>query len=305
MTKRTFHQSSVPTKSEPQSPEQSQAGNSVEGFDNMSARSVDSTYPMPGHPRRSSSWASPSHYPELVNPNTTQQRMQYQSQPAFHPPRVSPSLPPIRDFDRMNTYESSYPPPTNTYSQTFGTSAGSHGAQENYSYAPEKPAYYDTTQRYGQAYPQPNRPNGPQLDFARYMSSPYDYRTAVTYQSSYGTAEYASSPTGLHHPSSPTVATDPDTRNRKRRGNLPRQVTDILRTWFHEHLDHPYPSEEEKQKFMHATGLTLAQVRPILGSGYNHSIYLTILRLAIGSSTREDGNCRHCDMLVTGARRFW
>jgi len=226
----------------------------------MSARSVDSSYPMPCQERRSSSWASPSHYPELVNPYNTQQRMQYQSQPAFQPPRASPSLPPIRDFDRLNAYESSYPPPTNSYTQAFGTSAGAQGAQENYSYTAEKPSFYDPAHRYGQVYPQTNRPSVPQLDLTRYMPSPYDYRTAVAYQSPYGPAEYASSPTALHHPSSPTVATDPDTRNRKRRGNLPRQVTDILRTWFHEHLDHPYPSEEEKQKFMHATGLTLAQI---------------------------------------------
>lgn len=51
-----------------------------------------------------------------------------------------------------------------------------------------------------------------------------------------------------------------DSRNRRRRGNLPKPVTDILRAWFHEHLDHPYPSEEDKQMFMTRTGLSISQV---------------------------------------------
>jgi hypothetical protein len=54
---------------------------------------------------------------------------------------------------------------------------------------------------------------------------------------------------------------DADNRNRKRRGNLPRQITDIFRAWFYEHLDHPYPTEEDKQIFAERTGLTMAQVR--------------------------------------------
>lgn len=51
-----------------------------------------------------------------------------------------------------------------------------------------------------------------------------------------------------------------DPKNKRRRGNLPKPVTDILRAWFHEHLDHPYPSEEDKQMFMTRTGLTISQV---------------------------------------------
>jgi hypothetical protein len=51
-----------------------------------------------------------------------------------------------------------------------------------------------------------------------------------------------------------------DSKNKRRRGNLPKPVTDILHAWFHEHLDHPYPSEEDKQMFMMRTGLTFSQV---------------------------------------------
>lgn len=51
-----------------------------------------------------------------------------------------------------------------------------------------------------------------------------------------------------------------DPRTRRRRGNLPKPVTDILRAWFHEHLEHPYPSEDDKQIFMNRTGLSISQV---------------------------------------------
>ncbi|KAI9861708.1 MAG: hypothetical protein M1824_002139 [Vezdaea acicularis] len=46
---------------------------------------------------------------------------------------------------------------------------------------------------------------------------------------------------------------------KKRRGNLPKQVTDMLRQWYAEHQMHPYPSEDEKQQLMSVTGLTMAQ----------------------------------------------
>ncbi|KAI4227177.1 MAG: hypothetical protein L6R36_002615 [Xanthoria steineri] len=51
-----------------------------------------------------------------------------------------------------------------------------------------------------------------------------------------------------------------ENRNKKRRGNLPKQTTDILRAWLHEHLDHAYPSEEQKQHLIRETGLTDKQV---------------------------------------------
>jgi hypothetical protein len=51
-----------------------------------------------------------------------------------------------------------------------------------------------------------------------------------------------------------------DSRGKRRRGNLPKPVTDILRAWFHDHLDHPYPTEEDKQIFMSRTGLSISQV---------------------------------------------
>ncbi|KAJ2893137.1 homeobox domain-containing protein [Zalerion maritima] len=50
------------------------------------------------------------------------------------------------------------------------------------------------------------------------------------------------------------------TKQRKRRGNLPKETTDKLRSWFMAHLHHPYPTEDEKQELMRQTGLQMNQI---------------------------------------------
>jgi len=49
-----------------------------------------------------------------------------------------------------------------------------------------------------------------------------------------------------------------DSKQRKRRGNLPKETTDKLRSWFMAHLHHPYPTEDEKQELMRQTGLQMS-----------------------------------------------
>ncbi|KAL7947318.1 hypothetical protein V8C42DRAFT_317429 [Trichoderma barbatum] len=51
-----------------------------------------------------------------------------------------------------------------------------------------------------------------------------------------------------------------ESKQRKRRGNLPKETTDKLRTWFVSHLQHPYPSEDEKQELVRQTGLQMNQI---------------------------------------------
>ncbi|GFP59441.1 homeobox protein PKNOX2 [Trichoderma asperellum] len=51
-----------------------------------------------------------------------------------------------------------------------------------------------------------------------------------------------------------------DTKQRKRRGNLPKETTDKLRAWFVAHLSHPYPTEDEKQDLMRQTGLQMTMI---------------------------------------------
>lgn len=50
-----------------------------------------------------------------------------------------------------------------------------------------------------------------------------------------------------------------DNKQRKRRGNLPKETTDKLRAWFVAHLHHPYPTEDEKQELMRQTGLQMSE----------------------------------------------
>lgn len=69
-------------------------------------------------------------------------------------------------------------------------------------------------------------------------------------------------PPSLPYPSNyPNMSdTSSISSGRRRRGNLPKHVTDILRTWFHDHLDHPYPTDEDKQMLIRRTNLTISQV---------------------------------------------
>ncbi|KAI7869145.1 homeobox KN domain-containing protein [Spinellus fusiger] len=47
---------------------------------------------------------------------------------------------------------------------------------------------------------------------------------------------------------------------RRRRGNLPKPVTAILKQWLFNHYDNPYPSEDEKGVLRDLTHLTLSQI---------------------------------------------
>ncbi|KAF2265070.1 hypothetical protein CC78DRAFT_579755 [Lojkania enalia] len=57
-----------------------------------------------------------------------------------------------------------------------------------------------------------------------------------------------------------TLGVDHNSFNRKRRGNLPKEATGILKAWFSSHRESPYPTEEEKVILCHQTNLTLNQV---------------------------------------------
>ncbi|SOV08211.1 uncharacterized protein UDID_00760 [Ustilago sp. UG-2017a] len=60
-----------------------------------------------------------------------------------------------------------------------------------------------------------------------------------------------------HVPPGPSAGIAPPPR---RRGKLPKPVTDLLKSWLLEHASHPYPTEDEKRSLCSMTGLTLSQV---------------------------------------------
>ncbi|CCX35411.1 putative Homeobox transcription factor [Taphrina deformans PYCC 5710] len=47
---------------------------------------------------------------------------------------------------------------------------------------------------------------------------------------------------------------------KRRRGNLPKSTTALLRTWLYDHTNHPYPSEDEKNQLAAQTGLMINQI---------------------------------------------
>ncbi|KAJ5549852.1 Homeobox transcription factor [Penicillium sp. DV-2018c] len=140
----------------------------------------------------------------------------------------SPILPPIRNLDSIPGRSMNTPPPME--------------------HVPRSDPFAQ------QDYREPGPAHEPR-EYAQPMQSPYGHAYAQEQMSpmmSGGASGQGQANFGvMGEPSDPTT--------RRRRGNLPKPVTDILRAWFHEHLAHPYPSEEDKQMFMTRTGLTISQ----------------------------------------------
>ncbi|KAI7900275.1 uncharacterized protein BX663DRAFT_518105 [Cokeromyces recurvatus] len=73
-------------------------------------------------------------------------------------------------------------------------------------------------------------------------------------------------PKPIHYPSpkeedeSDKKVTTVTNTNKRRRGNLPKAVTAILRDWLSKHKKHPYPTEEEKAALAAETNLNLNQI---------------------------------------------
>ncbi|CAG8542648.1 822_t:CDS:2 [Ambispora gerdemannii] len=57
-------------------------------------------------------------------------------------------------------------------------------------------------------------------------------------------------------PDSPPASKPP----KRKRGNLPKQTTALLKSWLAEHKKHPYPTEEQKLFLVRKTGLSLQQI---------------------------------------------
>ncbi|KAI8068451.1 hypothetical protein BC940DRAFT_299108 [Gongronella butleri] len=76
----------------------------------------------------------------------------------------------------------------------------------------------------------------------------------------------ATLPTGSQHglPTPTTVMPADDdnkfTLKKRRRGNLPKPVTEYLKNWLIQHKKHPYPTEREKLELAQATGLAVNQI---------------------------------------------
>lgn len=169
--------------------------------------------------------ALPSYYPNYDGFRETESSHGYHHRTAPHYQHhlshsVSPILPPIRDLGAR-------PPVHDVY------------AYEASQKSPQSPLPSDVRSMSSS----PGFSPYPQSPYHQTFSSDRDY-SGITVSS----------------PSYVTHSENGESKTKKRRGNLPKKVTDILRAWFHGHLDHPYPSEDDKQMLINQTGLTISQV---------------------------------------------
>lgn len=105
-----------------------------------------------------------------------------------------------------------------------------------------------------------------------------------------------------HHP----IHSKPSASNsslRRRRGNLPKNVTAFLRNWLVQHKKHPYPTEDEKIELARRTSLTVNQIsnwfinarrrilQPILRNEQMHAASAVAKKEHV--SLHDFGKCAH------------
>ena len=206
-------------------------------------------------------------YSDFSSSYHAQNHLAHQPQPnAQIVPSQSPNLPSLRHMrtDRPNSSMDNYAIPF-PCGDGYGYNYANGYEPEHSRYPSRRTPMHDQAQRSHQNYSESNG-NGTLFPSAqtRHLAAYDTSKGYVPLSAGYIDAEYS-----LHSPrqvdrapySNFGILSDAgDSRSKKRRGNLPKPVTDILRAWFREHLDHPYPSEDDKQKLIARTGLTISQV---------------------------------------------
>lgn len=199
---------------------------------------TSSPYPLPMHSGPPQSGYSTSSSPTPPSPyvNQPDSRQGYRS------------TAPHSSFQSRQGDSSGLPPPPPPYYTQYNTLNGhpsSYDAVRDYSNgdAHYGDAYYSTSRLEAPPYPP--------------SSSTYPSTSYYSVSPSYNGHQYQSS---YHWPVQFESEDVTSQAPKKRRGNLPRNITDMLKQWFEEHLAHPYPTEEEKQMLCARTGLAMTQV---------------------------------------------
>ncbi|MCJ1413631.1 hypothetical protein MMC19_007753, partial [Ptychographa xylographoides] len=118
------------------------------------------------------------------------------------------------------------------------------------------------SQSYNDAYYPSRRNASPPrpIPYPSYGGGAYRPEYAYTTGQYYERSPFSNGGVGSYALGFDGVSDHGDGKQKRRRGNLPKAVTDTLRVWFTEHIAHPYPTEEEKQILMGQTGLTISQI---------------------------------------------
>ena len=187
------------------------------------------------------------------------------------PPRPEISgLPPVSTItsSRGSSFESERPLPLSLpsiFSQSPNTASQSPSSRYHYESDYQQPSYRSSCDQ-PPSYPSPS-PSTPQYTSSNppLLTHPYPSPRGGTYM------PRSSQPTAVswhdRSPFSPSLHGSADSYDqvarlgtKRRRGNLPKHVTDTLRSWLTNHVAHPYPTEEEKQQLCQITGLNMNQV---------------------------------------------
>lgn len=113
-----------------------------------------------------------------------------------------------------------------------------------------QPSGHPYDQHHGNYYPETH--GNPYFGQPQYANVPHPgYEGAVAYHSQVPQYNYTFQA---------ALNADQNSFNRRRRGNLPKEATALLKDWFAAHRESPYPTEDEKLELCRQTQLTLNQV---------------------------------------------
>lgn len=192
-----------------------------------------------------------------VNPSFSMNQLNYKYQLAPQQQQQQPPLPPHQQHHSRHHSTSS-----SSSSSSSSHSHSSSSSRVNPNFAPAPSQFQMHSHRSSSS--SSASPSSPSSASSPSMPSPTSYNPTRNTMSKFNhfNPNTSSSINNNNSSSSNTNNSNnnSNTPGKKRRGNLPRPVTDILRQWLTNHIQHPYPTEEEKLKLMEQTGLTLNQL---------------------------------------------
>lgn len=148
---------------------------------------------------------------------------------------------PSYPYPPIHGRQHSSPPPTH------------HGYRTHSAYAPptvQSGAGYDHRPNYYPEGPAPVQPYSySRSQDAYYGRPPFPGSVYPHYESNYSEVRFHNN-----------IGIDQNSFSRKRRGNLPKDATNILKSWFANHRSQPYPTEDQKIELCQRTNLTMNQV---------------------------------------------